>query len=225
MSTKESQNPPQWRRKVLVLEDESLIAALIAQMLSDRGFEADFCLDAVTAKTLVERLDPDAVLIDVNLGAGPNGLQFGEWLHKAHPEIAQVYLTATTDPRIWGDFNSAKSRRWLAKSVFIAKSKLSDPLALVACINSALSDRTGLAPLDLRVDELLRGLTNAELEVLRLAAEGLTNSAIAARRGTTMRTVEQQFQGIYQGLNLEQSDEVNLRVQAVRAYLRAAGAT
>jgi DNA-binding NarL/FixJ family response regulator len=224
MSEQSISDSPPWRRKLLVLEDEGLIAALIAQMLSDHGFDANFCLDAVTAKTLVERLDPDAVLIDVNLGAGPNGLQFGEWLHKAHPEIVQVYLTSTSDPRIWGEFSSAKSRYWLARSVFIAKSKLSDPLALVDCINSALSDKPGVGLKEFRVEEVLRGLTNAELEVLKLAADGLSNAAIAARRGTTLRTVEQQFQGIYEGLNLEHSEGTNPRVQAVRLYLKAAGA-
>jgi DNA-binding CsgD family transcriptional regulator len=45
-------------------------------------------------------------------------------------------------------------------------------------------------------------LTNAERQILALACQGLSNEALAARRGTSPRTVANQLQSIYRKLGI-----------------------
>jgi DNA-binding NarL/FixJ family response regulator len=215
---------PGWQRRLLVIEDEGFLASLLIRALQDKGFDAKTCPDAITAKHLVEEFDPDAVLIDINLGTGPNGLQFGEWLRKTHADVVQIYLTGTTDPRIWHEFVDSGGPNWFANCTFLSKDKLADSNTLIDCINSALSDKQPTELSVYQADQLLQGLTKAQLAILKLAAEGFSNASIARQRGTALRTVEQQLQAAYVKIGIDQSGEMNPRVQAVRAFLRASGA-
>ena len=81
----------------------------------------------------------------------------------------------------------------------------------------------GGSPPDDRSEGPLSGLTTTQLEILRLAALGLTNAAIARNRKTQERTVEQRLQAIYAALGIPVNGDVNPRVEAVRRYIQAAG--
>lgn len=59
-----------WQRSLLILEDEQLVASLLANALESHGFTTGNRSSAVEAKKYVEQMDPDGVLIDINLGGG-----------------------------------------------------------------------------------------------------------------------------------------------------------
>lgn len=213
-----------WQRSLLVLEDEPLIGTLVTSVLANQGFRAATCRTAVEAKKFVESHDPDGVLIDINLGPGPNGLQFGEWLHMEHPDIVQVYLTATQDPRIWGA-QPKGHKHWLNSCTFLAKDKLGEAESLIAAINQAFAEQPSETFAAGFLNSPLRDLSRSELDVLRLAALGFTNAAIANKRNSSLRTVEQQLQAAYRRLGVADSAEKNARVEAVRVFLQAYGSS
>lgn len=64
--------------------------------------------------------------------------------------------------------------------------------------------------------EILISKTQAEL--LQLIAQGLSNQAIAEKRGTTLRAVEALVNRTYEALNLKVNDSRNLRVEAVKLW-------
>lgn len=214
---------PSWPRRLVVLEDEPLVATLLKEILQEGGFHVVSCQDAVSAKRLVQESDPDGVLIDINLGEGLNGIQFGEWLSLSHPDVAQIYLTGISDPRVWSLSEGKERTKNLEDRTFISKDKITDTGELLACVDAALQGDSQQRLRNFRNDEVLASLSKSELEILKLTAEGLTNSAIAKRRGTTLRTVEQQLQAVYKALKLDLGPDTNARVQAVRIYLKASG--
>lgn len=65
-------------------------------------------------------------------------------------------------------------------------------------------------------------LTRAQLRVLRLVAEGLSNAAIAERLGIQERSVESHLLAIYRHLGLD-GKASNRRVGAVLAFLAQSG--
>lgn len=209
----------EWNRRILVVEDEPLMASLISDLLSREGFTVRHSSDAVSARNDLVGLDPDAVVLDINLGAGPSGIQFGQWVHKTHPHIAIVFLTKTPDPM------TAGSSSWEvpAGSAFLAKDSLESVQELVVAIEKALHQK-GDAP---RHDRLAHGplskLTETQYEILRLAAEGYTNAAIAAKRNTSQRTVEQRLQSACKALGIESLPDRNPRAQAIRIFVEAGG--
>ncbi len=67
-------------RKILVVEDESLLRNLIANLLESEGFLVQSAGSAVEAKRVAKLFDPDLALLDIELGDGPNGLDLAESL-------------------------------------------------------------------------------------------------------------------------------------------------
>jgi len=208
-----------WQRRLLVVEDESLVASLLCEVLGSAGFEAQSCPNASAARTMVDAFDPDGALIDINLGPGPNGLQLGHLLHRTHPHIGLVFLTRYHDPRV----ASADGLTVPEGSAFLAKERMNDTARLTAAIESVLGASAPPMRDDAQPGGSLSVLTATQLEILRLVALGLTNRAIAQRRGTNERTVEQRLQSTYHALGIVIDPNINPRVEAIRRYIVEAG--
>lgn len=211
--------PAMWARRLVVVEDEPLVSSLLRQVLHQAGFEVRACGSALEAKSLVREFDPDGALIDINLGDGPSGLHLGHLLKRTHPHLGLVFLTKYRDPRV-------SSRHGIAVpkgSAFLAKDLVSDTTVLIEALESVLSGKSAPHRHPLAEAPGVASLTRTQLEILRLAASGLTNAAIAKQRSTNERTVEQRLQSVYRTLGIPEDPDVNRRVEAVRQYIEAAG--
>jgi DNA-binding response OmpR family regulator len=63
------------RTRVIVVDDEVLIAEYIAGELEDAGFEVcEVCRSYEDAIEAVSRHDPDLVILDISIGRGGSGL-------------------------------------------------------------------------------------------------------------------------------------------------------
>jgi DNA-binding NarL/FixJ family response regulator len=210
-----------WKRRLLIVEDDNLVASLLCETLTGKGFETESCESVSKAVTLLEKFDPDAVLLDVHLGNGPSGIQLGHRIHLTNPEVAIVFLSKYPE----ASYSSDSKLELPPGSAFVSKDLLTDSNQLARAIEEVLNNNSSSSPQ--RDDLLLRGelkqLTSTQLEILRLASLGLTNSAIASRRGTNERTVEQRLKAIYQALNISVTSDANPRVLAIRAYITQAG--
>lgn len=84
-------------KKVLLVEDEGIIALSEAKILKKHGFEADI---AYSGQQAVEKVDSDAdislVLMDIDLGAGMDGTEAAEQILSSH-DLPIVFLTSHTE--------------------------------------------------------------------------------------------------------------------------------
>ena len=207
-----------WRRRLLLVEDELLLASLMQEVLRAAGYEVAHAASALEARGLLDDFDPDAALVDVHLGAGPSGVHLGHVIARTHPHVGVLLLSR------FADLSTAGLDGWQMPpgSVFVPKDRIVDADVLLGAIDAVLSGRPTptVGPRELGP---LTGLTRAQLSVLRLAASGLSNAAIASRRGTSERSVEQHLQAVYESLGIEQHGDINPRVEAVRRYIEHAG--
>ncbi len=67
----------------------------------------------------------------------------------------------------------------------------------------------------------LDDLTERERDVLALVAEGLRNSAVAARLHLSEKSVEKHINSIFTKLDLGEADDAHKRVKSVLAWLAA----
>jgi DNA-binding NarL/FixJ family response regulator len=67
--------------------------------------------------------------------------------------------------------------------------------------------------------DLVAGLSEGELRILRLMAEGLSNHGIGLEACLSHRTVEAHVTAIFRKLELDEERTDNRRVRAVLAYL------
>lgn len=205
-----------WKRRIVVVEDETLVATLVADLLTRHSFDVQVAHSAVDARHVISSFDPDAALIDIHLGAGPSGLHLGHVLRHAHPDMGIVFLSRFTDPAVAG----LREVDIPEGCGFIAKEQVTDAGVLLEAINSALR---GEVVIEGRSDSPLGQLTPTQNEILRLAATGMTNAAIARHRNTSERTVEMRLKSVYSALGIHVTPDVNPRVEAVRQYIAAAG--
>jgi DNA-binding NarL/FixJ family response regulator len=203
----------------LIVEDDALLRELFAVALEGRGFEVETAATAADARRIFARLDPDGVVLDVDLGPGPNGFDLALVLRKLSPQVAIVFLTGMSDPRIAGAKSSA-----LPKGVaYLRKSALNDVETLVQTVDQALrGEVTAGYRHDLEQSRPLGNLTTKQLEVLRLISAGLTNKQIAEQRGVSVKAVEDLVRRTLASLALDSSAAGNARTSLVRAYLHAA---
>lgn len=207
-------------RKILVVEDEPLVRSLIASKLTADGFRVTTAATAAEARKLADTSEPDLALLDIELGQGPSGLDLAAILRERDPGLAIVFLTHLPEPRIMGIDKRAIPKN----SAYLVKSRINDPGVLNEAIEAALRERV---PLELRDDKHLphqfSSVSNSQLAVLRMVAQGLSNAEIAERRGTTVRAVENLIKRAMEsaGLNIEAKNHV--RVSAAREFIKVAG--
>jgi len=207
-----------WARRLLLVEDELLLASLMGQVLIDSGFVVEVCTSESEARRTLRSFDPDAALIDVHLGNGPFGLTLAHVLARTHPHVGVLLLSRFEDLSAAGLDHGALP----ANSRFLPKDRLTDRDALIEAIDTVLRGGIELTGSSSGAGALST-LTRTQLAVLRLAALGLTNTAIARRRGTSAKNVEQRLRSVYDTLDIPVDGDINPRVEAVRRYVAAAG--
>lgn len=82
--------------RILVVDDEKKVAAMIKAGLEERGYAAEVCHDGDTAVTLVKRGGFDAVILDIMI-PGRDGLSVLRKLREEGHTISVLLLTARGD--------------------------------------------------------------------------------------------------------------------------------
>lgn len=210
----------QVRRSVMVVEDDALLRELLAIALESRGFLVDTAASAADAKRAFSRGDHDAVVIDINLGPGPNGFDLADVMRQQAPHLALVFLTNLPDPRFGGRDSST-----LPKGVaYLRKSSLGDIDAVVEALDSSLRGvHVDAYRQDRDPERPLGNLTRKQLAVVGLAAQGKTNAQIADDRGVSVKAIEDTISRAAVALGVDTSVEGNVRVAVVRRYLEVTG--
>ena len=67
-----------YKRMVTVVEDNDLMRSLLATVLESAGFQVSTAANASDARRVIASVDPDAVVLDIDLGDGPNGLDVSD---------------------------------------------------------------------------------------------------------------------------------------------------
>lgn len=207
-------------RKVLLVEDEIFVRALIEDVLVKAGYEVQTSGDVLQAKDIAKKFEPEILVTDINLGGLDTGIDLAHAIKATQSLKGLVFITNVPDPKIIGADEKAIPKG----SAYLDKNKLGNPGVLVEAIEAAVA---GKVPSHMRDDKAehseLPELSRSQIEVLRLIAEGLSNQQIADRRNTGLRAVENLLQRAYEVLGIDVNSHTNVRVKAVLAYLKAAG--
>jgi len=201
--------------RVLIVEDERFTRTMLATSITALGFDVAGVASTAQGALGALRIGPvDVALLDLDLGAGPSGIDVAYALRAQDPDIGLVFLTSFSDPRI----KDPRERPLPGGSRFLVKGQLDD----VETLRTALLDarrRPGSAH---EPPSRERQLTAHQMAVLREVAAGRTNSEIADSLGVTEKAVERTVQRIADAISLDRSSG-NMRVHLTRAYARLSG--
>lgn len=207
------------QRRVVVVEDEPLMASLLAEVLTGHGFAVRTAADVSQARLSIEHFDPDLLLLDVSLGDGPSGIHLAHAMRMSRPDIA--ILVFTRHPDIASATNDGLG---LPPGVgFLRKHLVSDEAYLIEAMERVLRDQPDPV-VDVRDSEDVFAFLGANgSRALRLLAEGFDNEEIARRCGVSRKTVERWIEQVYRDLGIDTKGLLNPRVAAARRFFFAVG--
>jgi DNA-binding NarL/FixJ family response regulator len=208
------------KRFVVVVEDEQFLRSLICGALENAGFEVQSFGTAAESLKAMSKRDPDAAILDIDLGPGPTGLDIGEYLLANSPGTAVVYLTMLSDPRVINPESGSVNPR----AAYLNKRKLANTEELLEALEAVLHDEDiSEFRHDLNKDSPLAKLSAGQLQVLHLVASGLTNQQIADARKRSLSATEALVSRTFSSLGIDLSRDANARILAVRAFFQQAG--
>jgi DNA-binding NarL/FixJ family response regulator len=217
------------RLTVLIAEDQYLMREGTRRLLSEApgvdvvGDADDY--ESVLAET--RRLLPDVVLMDIKMPPtySTEGIDAAHVLKKERPGLGVVVLTQHDDEGyVWALLkDGVAGYGYLHKLRVGDVEQLTRALREVAAGGSVLDPRILQTLLDRRSKKPgspLSGLTEGELDVLRLMADSRSNNAIAGQLTIAVGTVEKRIAAVFSKLGVTEESDVNRRVAAVLIYLR-----
>lgn len=130
--------------RILVVEDEMLIAAKVAMFLEELGYEVAAILPrAEDALIHVAAETPDLALVDVQLLGEMDGVELAKKLNSSH-QLPVIFLTANTDDATFERAKSANPYAFLQKP--FRKTELRRTIALALQRLESESNETHVEP-------------------------------------------------------------------------------
>jgi len=167
------------------------------------------------ALALVNQLRPDVVLLDIRL-PGMNGIDVSRQLTRDHPDVRVLMVSAFDEDEYVRGALEAGAAGYLRKTA--PGKELVEAVRAVA--GGATVLQSGLAARLLSSSRQAEpgpiALTERELAVLGLLAEGLRNRELAARLGISARTVDRHCDNIYAKLGVGSRTEAVVRAISTR---------
>lgn len=202
--------------RALVVEDDAFSRSIIAAALSGRGVDVvGECGNGTDAVALASDTLPDVLVTDLDLGRGPNGLAVAHVLRRTNLTIGVVLLTNHADPRSAG----TSLTQVPTGTEYITKQSVRDIDVLVHAMERAVLAAPGRSAPHPPTTQATRSvLTDAQMETLRLVAEGLSNAEIARRRWVTERGVERMIERLIVILGVREQQGYNRRMALARAF-------
>lgn len=204
--------------RVLVVEDDALLRTSLAGAL-----EGSWCAivgavgSAAEAMRIAQSKAIDVLLTDLDLSSGPGGAELAHAVRRIRPDVGVVVLTSYVDPRLMG----TKRSQFPLGTEYLTKQSVQELDTLrIAVVRAAVRGAapTPMAPADL-------ALTDTQVEIMRLVAQGLSNAEIASRRVVTEKSVEVAISRTLKQLGVAPDRSRNARVEIARAYYALSGAS
>lgn len=194
--------------KIVLADDHQVVRKGFKALLAA---ESDFSVvgeagDGLETLRLVEQLQPDILVLDLMM-SGINGLEVTRQLSKKSPKTSIIILSMHSNEGYVLEALRSGAKAYILKE--------SPPEELIKAIKEVSSGRRYLsAPLselaieaytqraEVKASEPYNQLTTREREILQMAAQGCTNTEIAARLFISSRTVETHRTNLMRKLNL-----------------------
>ena len=212
--------------RVVIADDETLLREGLARLLSEHGLRVVGM--AGTAEELLRRVElgrPDVVIVDIRMPPTKTdeGLVAAREIRREHPSVGILVLSHYVESHYAMRLLEEHSER----SGYLLKDRISDVAVLVDALHridegECVVDPTIVSRLLKRPREEgpLDELTDREVEVLALMAEGHSNEGIRKRLVLSPKTVETHVRHILSKLEIGEAPDHHRRVLAVLAYLR-----
>ncbi len=211
--------------RVVIAEDSVLLREGLVHLLADAGIEVVAAVaDADLLLRAVDEHRPDLCIVDIRMPPThtDEGVRAAMVLRAQHPDVAILMLSQYVEERYATDL-IASGTTGLG---YLLKDRVADVTEFVEAVRRVGAGGTALDPevvsqllVRSRRTDPLEGLTPRETDVLRLMAEGRSNTGIAAELVVTEGAVEKHVRSIFGKLGLPPAEQDHRRVLAVLRWI------
>jgi NarL family two-component system response regulator LiaR len=195
--------------KVLVADDHKLFRQGLISLIRTRGDEVEVIGEAATGREAIRlagQLRPDVVLMDIYMPQG-DGLEATKEIRERFSDIAVVMLTSSEEDEHLYEAVRLGASGYLLKS--LDAGELFDLLSGIAhgeaAMTRAMAARLlkSVANQSINPERGQEALTEREIDVLRLVAQGASNPQIAETLCISVNTVKSHLKNILAKLQLD----------------------
>ena len=193
--------------RVLIVDDHPIVRQGVRSVLANHADievvgEAD---GAVSLFASLASLKPDVVLLDIRM-PGQNGIEITQRLKREYPEVKVILLSTYDDEEFLFGALRAGAEGYLLKSASnevlassIRQVGRGERLLSPSLVSKVMREFQDLAKEKTRADS---GLSDQELQVLRMIANGSTNKEIAEKLFWSEVTVKRKVQDILEKMGV-----------------------
>lgn len=201
---------------VLLVDDDPFTRTVLSATIREMGV-AQVASVATAAEAMHEARNHVFTLavLDLDLGEGPTGIDLAHGLRRENARIGLILLSTYAEPRLLG----RKQQELPEGTRFVVKQSISDVDALRQVMEAVTANPLlGVETKD--SDEALSGLSDLHIEIVRLIAEGKSNSEIARLVIMEEASVEKAIARIIKKLNVKADRTQNQRVMLAQFYFQ-----
>lgn len=197
--------------RIFIVEDHKLIADAWTSLL---GRVSDFEVcgqegEAYLAEAAILELRPDIVLMDMNLKNG-NGLDVCQTITNQLPKTRVIGLSIHDEMAFVKQFFQSGALGYLSKNVTHEELELAVRTVQkgTTYVCKEITDKQFFNLLESNGENTQKELTNKEIEITKLIAQGLTSQDIAEKLFVSKRTVEAHRHNILKKLNIHNAAQL-----------------
>jgi len=211
--------------RVLIAEDSVLLRQGLVHLLTDADMEVVAAVD--DADQLLRAVDehaPDICVVDIRMPPThtDEGVRAALVIRAQHPEVGVLMLSQYVEERYATDLIASDTRGF----GYLLKDRVADVTEFLEAVRRVAGGGTALDPevvsqllVRSRRADPLAGLTPRETDVIRLMAEGRSNTGIATELVVTEGAVEKHVSSIFTKLGLPPAEQDHRRVLAVLRWI------
>jgi DNA-binding NarL/FixJ family response regulator len=197
---------------ILIVEDEPLIAEDIQGYLEESGFGiVGIANSGAIALEILSKTKPDALLLDINLGAGLDGIELAGIIRKDY-QLPFVFLTSHADKSTLERAKLTFPAGYLLKPFDGSDLMTSLEIALFNHFNQFTPNNQEYT-LSQFNDKLPNALSDREYELLLLLKTGITNKEIADQLFISINTVKTHLQHLFEKLDVKNRTQAIFRIR------------
>lgn len=209
--------------RVVIADDSPSWRVWLERSLTDLGHEVvAVAVNGDQVQAMIEAQVPDLVVCDLDLPprGRRQGFEIAAYVRGNYPRMAILVVSQYNEPSLAHEFIRHGARRI---GYLLKHTAFESPALLGDVIDSLLKGWSRVDP-DV-IDEQLKlkrldGLTPSQREILAMVAEGLSNAAIAKRRGQkNSKGVEEHLTAVYAKLGIPPHADRSQRVLATHIFL------
>ena len=206
--------------KVMLVENDRTLLTMLANSLAQFGQNITaIANNSADAIKLFQKVNPEVVILDIDLGDSIDGIELANIMQKSNPNIGIVFLTSFNDHRF-----AFISKKEIPKNyIYLRKQQISNVKMVSDAIFDAATSSKKYSYSTPVTKNYHAELSDRDIELMRHISKGYSNIKIAKILKIEQKSCENAISRLLKKLNIPPDKEVNQRVLVTQKYFELSG--